>query len=106
MAVILKSLQQEEGEESSVVDGGQSNTYRWMRNFLAQRASLHNALAIYLDSQSRSRKFTPGSEKALTTDIEAIYKLEVVASLTAPLHRENMSTKSFSSSKSLSSFST
>ena len=106
MAMILYSLRQEEGEDSSVGDGGQSNAYRWMRTLLAQRASLQNALAIYLDARSRSRKCTPGSEKALTTDAEAIEKLEAVASLTAPLHRENISTKSSSASKSLSSFST
>ena len=87
-------------------DGGQSNVYIWMSTFLVQRSSLQNALAMYIDARSRYRKCTPGSEKDLTTDAEAIEKLEAVASLTTPLHLENISTKSSSASKSLSSFST
>ena len=87
-------------------DGGQSNAYRWMRTLLAQRASLQNALAVYLYAWYRSSKCTPRSEKALPADAEAIEKLEAVASLTAPLHCENISMKSSSASKSLYLFST
>ena len=72
MAMILHSIRKEEGEDSFVGDGGQSNTYIWMSNLLAQRASLKHSLAMYLDARSRSRKCTTGSEKALTTDAEAI----------------------------------
>ena len=53
-------------------DGGKSNAYIWMRNFLAHRDSLQNDLAVYLDDQSQSRKCTPGYENALATDAEAI----------------------------------
>lgn len=72
------------------------NAYRWMCTLFTQRSNLQKALGVYLDARSKAKEFESGSAEAFTADSEAMEKLELVASLSAPLP-ENKSPSSGSS---------
>ncbi|KAL7520542.1 hypothetical protein ACHAWX_005260 [Stephanocyclus meneghinianus] len=73
LAIILHSLKDKE------------NAKKWMTTLFTQRANLQRALASYLDARLRAKNCESGSAEAFTADAEAMEKLEVVASLTAPI---------------------
>mmetsp|Transcript_210 Transcript_210/g.393 ORF Transcript_210/g.393 Transcript_210/m.393 type:complete len:1914 (-) Transcript_210:1028-6769(-) len=61
------------------------NAYKWMCTLFSQRSHLQKALGAYLDARSRSKECTSGTPGAFAADGEAMEKLELVASLSAPL---------------------
>eukprot|EP00804_Cyclotella_cryptica_P029241 CCRYP_011675-RB/>CCRYP_011675-RB protein AED:0.01 eAED:0.01 QI:1427/1/1/1/1/0.75/4/248/1365 len=73
LAMILHSLK------------GKDNARKWMTTLFTQRANLQRALGSYLDARLRAKNYETGSAEAFTADAEAMEKLEVVASLTAPI---------------------
>jgi len=76
---------------SSVKD--KENAYKWMRELFVQRGRLQLALGGYLDARSRARECDAGSPEAYAADGDAVEKLELVASLTAPLGNETSNSK-------------
>lgn len=76
---------------SSVKD--KENAYKWMRELFVQRGRLQLALGGYLDARSRARECDAGSPEAYAADGDAVEKLELVASLTAPLGSETSNSK-------------
>jgi len=61
------------------------NAFKWMCALFTQRSRLQHALGSYLDARSRARECESGSAEAFTADSEAMEKLELVASLSAPV---------------------
>lgn len=62
-----------------------NNAYQWMLTLFTQRSCLQKALEAYLDARSKAKECDSGSVEAFTADSEAMEKLELVASLSAPL---------------------
>ena len=73
LALIVSSLKDKE------------NAYKWMCALFAQRSRLQKALGEYLDARSKAREFEAGRPEAFEADREAVEKLELVASYSAPL---------------------
>ena len=73
LALIVSSLKDKE------------NAYKWMCALFAQRSRLQKALGEYLDARSKARECEAGSPEAFEADREAVEKLELVASYSAPL---------------------
>lgn len=61
------------------------NAYKWMCALFTQRSCLQKALGAYLDARSKARECEVGSPEAFAADSEALDRLELVASLSAPL---------------------
>ena len=70
-AIVMESLQD-------------TNASSWMKQLFSQRARLQRALEDYLDARDRLRQAKSGSEKALRANAQAMERLEMVNSLTAP----------------------
>ncbi len=73
LALILESVKEKE------------NAYKWMCALFSQRSRLQKALREYLDARSKARECETGSPEAFVADREAMEKLELVASYSAPL---------------------
>jgi len=76
------------------------NAYKWMCTLFTQRSRLQHALGAYLDARSKAKECKSGSAEAFTADSEAVEKLELVASLSAPLPESNITGAGGSGGKS------
>lgn len=74
------------------------NAYRWMCALFTQRSCLQKAMGVYLDARSKARDYESGSPEAFAADAEALERLEVVASLSAPLSETGNKSQSGSAS--------
>jgi len=83
LAIIMNSLQMFDKKGTPGTDN--SNAFKWMRSLLCQRAHLQHAVSSYVKARSATERCTQGSEERMTADASAIQKLELVASLSAPL---------------------
>ena len=61
------------------------NAYKWMCALFTQRSCLQKALGAYLDARSKAKECDGGSPEAFAADVDAFERLELVASLSAPL---------------------
>ncbi|KAL3823061.1 hypothetical protein ACHAXA_011113 [Cyclostephanos tholiformis] len=73
LALIMESVKEKE------------NAFKWMCALFLQRSRLQKALGDYLDARSKARECETGSPEAFEADREAVEKLEIVASYSAPL---------------------
>jgi len=81
LAIILESLRCDSDELGSYSN---SNSLNWMSILLTQRANLQKSLGDYIDARTKLREFKSGTEEAITANADAMEKLELVASFTAP----------------------
>ncbi|KAL7553699.1 hypothetical protein ACHAWF_017019 [Thalassiosira exigua] len=73
LALIMESVKQKD------------NAYKWMCALFTQRGRLQKALGAYLDARSKAKECESGSAEAFDADNDAKEKLELVATLTAPV---------------------
>jgi len=83
LAIIINSLQA--FDRKGTIGTDNSNAFKWMRSLLCQRAHLQYAVSSYVKARSATERCTQGSEERMAADAVAIEKLELVASLSAPL---------------------
>jgi hypothetical protein len=74
------------------------NAYKWMCALFTQRSCLQKALGAYLDARSKARECEGGSPEAFAADSDAFERLELVASLSAPLPETGSKSSSGSAS--------
>ncbi len=74
------------------------NAYKWMCALFTQRSCLQKALGAYLDARSKARECEGGSPEAFAADSDALERLELVASLSAPLSETGSKSSSGSAS--------
>lgn len=82
LAFIVDSLRY---DDNGPCDTSESNAYKWMMGLFANRASLQRALRDYIDARAKIRATEKGTEAYMTAEAEAMVKLEMVSSLSAPL---------------------
>ncbi|KAL7541882.1 hypothetical protein ACHAXR_011327 [Thalassiosira sp. AJA248-18] len=61
------------------------NAYKWMCTLFSQRSRLQKALGAYLDARSKAKECDSGTAEAFAATSDAKAKLELVASLSAPV---------------------